>query len=393
MKRLLWFFLAALSFLNVDAQDEPSKWEINGYLKQMQTYLFFNDSYFDLRQFKTVDTFLLDNFIHNRVNFRYYASDKLTIRADVRTRLFYGDLVRQQTPNFDAQVDNVNNDYFDLSLILFESNSAVLHTMLDRLYLEYISGTWEIRLGRQRINWGINTVWNPNDIFNAFDFTDFDYEERPGSDALRIRKYLGFASSVELAVKAFDRIEEAVIAGMWKFNTGEYDYQILAGYVREDLALGAGWAGNIGNAGFKGELTYFFPLTDENEEAFAATFAVDYQFSNSLYLNVGYLYNGQGQPDANIVELFDFELSAKNLYPYRHAAFVSGQYPITPLWNSGLTVIYSPGQANSVFLNPTIAYSLKTNWDIDLTGQVSFFNNNGYTSPLQAFFLRTKWSF
>lgn len=392
MKRFFIIGVLMLLLKPSVAQDEPSKWAINGYLKQMQTYLLFNDSYFDLQQFKMVDTFLIDNLIHNRVNIRYYASDKLTLRADIRTRIFYGDLVRQ-APDYGALIDNANNDYLDLSLVLIDGSSLVLHTMLDRLYMEYVSGSWEIRLGRQRINWGINTVWNPNDVFNAFAFTDFDYEERPGSDALRIRRYLGFASSVEVAINAFDRIEEAVMAGMFKFNTGQYDYQILAGYVREDLALGGGWAGNLGNAGFKGELTYFFPLKEENDAAFAFTFAIDYQFTNSLYLNGGYLYNSQGQPGANIVQLFDFDLSAKNLYPYRHAIFTSVQFPFTPLFNGGLTAIYSPGPSNALFLNPNLIYSLKTNWDIDLTGQIAFYNDSGYTSPLQALFLRTKWSF
>ncbi len=392
MKRWILLFLVYLNTPLLFSQEEVSKWEINGYLKQMQTFLFFNNSYFDLQQFKLVDTFLLDNLIHNRVNIKYYASENLTFKADIRTRFFYGDLVRQ-TPRFGAQIDNANNDYLDLSLVLLDGSSAVLHSMLDRLYVEYVSGEWEIRLGRQRINWGINTVWNPNDVFNAFAFTDFDYEERPGSDALRVRKYFGFASSLEIAVKAFDRVEEAVIAGLWKFNTGKYDYQILAGYVREDLALGAGWAGNLGNAGFKGEFTYFAPLKEENNNAFALTFALDYQFQNSLYLNAGYLFNSQGQPDANIVQLFNFELSARNLYPYRHAAFMAVTYPVSPLLNAGLTTIYSPGPSNALFLNPVVAYSLKTNWDIDLTGQLSFFQNDGYTSPLQALFLRTKWSF
>jgi hypothetical protein len=292
MKRFFIIGILILLLQPLMGQDEPSKWAINGYLKQMQTYLLFNDSYFDLQQSKMVDTFLLDNLFHNRVNIRYYASDKLTLRADIRTRIFYGDLVRQ-APDYGALIDNVNNDYLDLSLVLIDGSSLVLHTMLDRLYMEYVSGSWEIRLGRQRINWGINTVWNPNDVFNAFAFT----------------------------------------------------------------------------------------------------FALDYQFTNSLYLNGGYLYNSQGQPGANIVQLFDFDLSAKNLYPYRHAIFTAVQFPFTPLFNGGLTGIYSPGPSNALFLNPNLVYSLKTNWDIDLTGQIAFYNEGGYTSPLQALFLRTKWSF
>ncbi|MEL7118564.1 MAG: hypothetical protein AAFO07_03965 [Bacteroidota bacterium] len=392
MKRLILISLLSILSSNIYTQEEPSKWEINGYLKQMQTFLFFNESFADPAQSKLVDTFLLDNLIHNRVNIRYYANEKLTLRADIRSRIFYGDLV-QTTPNFGQQIDNANNDYLDLSLILLNDNSWVIHSMLDRLYLEYMAGDWEIRLGRQRINWGINTIWNPNDIFNAFAFTDFDYEERPGSDALLVRKYFGFVSSLEIAVRAFDHWDEAVIAGLWKFNTGQYDYQLLIGYVRSDIALGAGWAGNIGNAGFKGEMTYFHPTKNERTEAFALTFAADYQFANALYLNLGYLYNSEGRPDANIVELFNFDLSARNLYPYRHSIVLTAQVPLSPLWNASLSTIYSPGATNASFFTPRIAYSLKDNWDIDLTGQVSFFNNDGYTSPLQAFFLRTKWSF
>jgi len=181
--------LIALAFLPIlsHAQDDPPKnWQLTGYLKDMQTLLFFNESYPAIQNgsFALVDTFLLDNLVHNRLNFRWYISDQFTFRAELRTRIFYGDLVKA-SPDFAGLVDNVNNDYFDLSLVLLDENAAVIHSMLDRLSLQWVKGDWEVTAGRQRINWGISSVWNPNDIFNAFSFTDFDYEERPGSDAVR----------------------------------------------------------------------------------------------------------------------------------------------------------------------------------------------------------------
>ena len=287
MRKGLIIGLLAFSIL-AQGQDEPKNWSLTGYVKNMQTLLFFNDAYPDLKQGALVDTFLQDNLIHNRLNFRWLVNDELKLRADLRTRVFYGDLVRA-TPNYGKAIDNVNNDYFDLSVVLLDENAWVVHSMIDRLYLEYFKGDWEVRLGRQRINWGISTVWNPNDIFNAFSFTDFDYEERPGSDALRVKYYTGFASSVELAVRMFDNFDEATIAGMWKFNKGSYDIQILGGYDRNYLAMGGGWAGNLGDAGLKGEFTYFLPLDKEQDDAFAATVGIDYSFENSLYLNGGYL--------------------------------------------------------------------------------------------------------
>ncbi|MCB9264396.1 MAG: hypothetical protein H6558_05145 [Lewinellaceae bacterium] len=376
------------------SQDKSKNWSLSGYVKNMQTLLFFNDAYPDLQQGMLVDTFLQDNLIHNRLNFHWLLNDELKLRADLRTRVFYGDLVRA-TPGYGKSIDNVNNDYFDLSLILLNENAWVVHTMIDRLYLEYFKGNWEVRLGRQRINWGISTVWNPNDIFNAFSFTDFDYEERPGSDALRVKYYTGFASSVELAVRMFDNFDEATIAGMWKFNTGSYDIQVLGGYDRQNLVIGGGWAGNLDDAGLKGELTYFLPLEKEKNDAFAATVGIDYSFSNSLYINTGYLFNSVGSTTAGVSNLFEFELSARNLYPYRHAVFAQVSYPFTPLLNGGAAFIYSPVEVHALFANPTLTLSVAENWDLDFVGQVVFDKEQGkgFVSPLQAFFLRLKFSY
>jgi len=158
--------------------------------------------------------------------------------------------------------------------------------------------------------------------------------------------------------------------------------------------LGAGWAGNIKNASFKGELTYFLPLVDENESGFAATFAVDYSFKKGLYLNSGFLYNSLGVTTGGLESLFTTQLSAKNLYPFKFSIFLQVSYPITPLLNIGLANIYSPSEAQALFINPTITYSIAQDWDLNIVGQLLF--NKGlekYESPLQGFFLRFKYSF
>ena len=60
---------------------------------------------------------------------------------------------------------------------------------------------WELTLGRQRINWGVNLAFNPNDLFNAYSLIDFDYQERPGSDAIRFQYFTNELSSFETAVQ------------------------------------------------------------------------------------------------------------------------------------------------------------------------------------------------
>ena len=381
---LLLIVLAGIGTAAGQSDEDVAHWQLRGYIKNMQAGLFFNQ--------EGNTTYLQDNLFHNRLQLDGYLSEHWHVRADLRTRLFYGDLVRQNS-NYGDQVDDVNNDYFDGSVVLFEGRSWVGHSMLDRLYVEYMTGDWEFSLGRQRINWGISNVWNPNDIFNAFAFTDFDYEERPGSDVLRVKRYTGFASSVEVVVRMADQLDETIMAGLWKINTGGYDIQFLGGYVQDIWAIGGGWAGSIKTAGFKGEMTLFVPNETGEEISFAATLGLDYAFENGWYTNLGYLYNSNGSTTDGVLNLFDFQLSAQNLYPYRHALFAQASRPITPLFSGSMALIYSPVRVHPLFINPSFTYSIATNWDLDLVGQLVFNRDNGFTSPLQSAFLRVKYSF
>mgnify|MGYP000220803271 CR=1 FL=1 len=400
MKRIIITFLILVQVFVINAQEEkPKNWTLNGYVKNMTTGIFYNTEFqvpgipisFQL------DTFFQENLIHNRLNFKWFINDNWSFKSDLRNRIIFGDLVRtQEAASFFTEISYAEsldeaNDYLNLS---FEkvSKGIAIQSMIDRLYFEYASEKWEVRLGRQRINWGINTFWNPNDIFNAFTFTDFDYAERPGSDALRIRYFMNYASSVEVAVKAFDDFDEAVMAGLWTFNKSNYDFQILVGLMQRDLVFGGGWAGNLKNAGFKGEFSYFHSLDDEIDNSFAATFGIDYMFGNSLYLNGGFLFNSNGESQSG-GEILAFELSAKNLYPYKWTTYIQTLYPFTQLINGGLAVLYSPSDVHALFINPTFTYSISENWDLDMVGQIVFDKNEGYKSPIQAIFLRTKFSF
>jgi len=384
MKRIHILIIFLIGNLNIQGQeDKPSPWSVSGYVKQLQS----------VYRFDGLDSYLLDNLMHNRINFRYEPSSKIRAVVEVRNRLFYGDFVKINA-NYAQQVETANNDFFDLSVNWADRDSWVLNSTIDRAYLEYTSGALEMRFGRQRINWGISTVWNPNDLFNAFSFTDFDYEERPGSDALRVKYYTGVASSIEFAANISETWNDRVIAAMYKWNVAQYDFQILTGFAKDEWVFGGGWAGNIKTAGIKGEFTYFTPNGQNEKSSFSFTTAADYSFANSLVLALGYLYNSNGNTRGSLTDLFSFALSAKNLYPYRHALFSSIAYPLTPLLNSSLSIIYSPVTSQPLFLNPSVSYSVAQSWDWDLVGQVAF-NKEGsrYTSPVTAIFLRLKLSF
>lgn len=390
--RLLLFIGLTNSLVLLRAQEEhSSEWYLSGYVKQLQNFNFFNASFPAPPSFQGTDTLLLDQFFHNRINLEWSTGEHWRVKAGLRTRLFYGDIVKSN-PFYAEQISAGSNDWLDLDWVWLDNGQMVGHSVVDRLYGEYTNEAWEVRLGRQRVNWGISTVWNPNDIFNAFAFTDFDYEERPGSDALRIRRYLGFTGSAELAIRVGDRLRESVMAGRWVFNQGSYDIQLIGGYTQNYWVLGGGWAGNLKNAGFKGEVSWF-QEAEGKESSLAITANIDYAFEKGLYINAGGLYNSQGQKEGGILQLFTFELSARNLYPYRWASFVSLSYPISPIVNAAFTTIYSPVASHAMFVNPTITVSISDSWSLDVVGQIVFDQTDNYSSPLQSLFLRTKWSY
>ena len=371
-------------------EPEP-KLSVGGYLKNLQTGLFLSGG-----PTGTEGVFVQDNLFHHRLNLSYQPSESWKVQLGVRSRLFFGDLVRTN-PQYASQVDASANDWLDLSGVWLEDSRGVGHSVIDRAYVEYSHERWEVRLGRQRVNWGISSIWNPNDIFNAFAFTDFDYEERPGSDVLRVRYFTGFAGSLELAVRGADQASQLSVASRWVFNKKGYDWQFIGGYARQDWVLGGGWAGNLGNAGFKGEWSYFYHLPNDGSarHSLAATLGIDYVLPNSLYLNAGLLYNSNGSTEAGILNLFNFRLSARNLYPYRWSVLMQTGYPITPLLQAGLALIYSPAATHPLFANPSLSVSIADNWGLDLVGQLVMEKNDtqGYGSPLQAVFLRLKYSY
>ncbi|RMH60202.1 MAG: hypothetical protein D6685_10450 [Bacteroidetes bacterium] len=391
-KRLRWAGLLVLLPLTAPAQTPGAgggkAWQASGYVKALQSAIFLEP----LPPRFPAATQLYDNLIHHRLNLDWYAGEHLSLQLGWRNRLFWGDQVRLFGASFIDQQDGDAAGLIDLSRGHASSSGVAVHTTLDRLYATWARGAWEVHLGRQRINWGISTLWNPNDLFNTFSFVDFDYEERPGSDALRILRYLGFAARAELAIRLADHLDESVIAALYAFNRAEYDVQLLAGRMQTDWVLGAGWAGALGQAGFKGEWTAFYdPGADRID--LAATATVDYMWPGSLYLNAGFLYTSTGTTDGAL-DLFGYRPSPKTLYPFTYSLLLTSSYTFTPLLNGSLTLIYSPGPSHTTFLNPTLTLSIADNWDLTLVGQLEALRRDDTgTLPVRAAFLRLRFSY
>ncbi|MBN2773238.1 MAG: hypothetical protein JXR31_03245 [Prolixibacteraceae bacterium] len=366
-----------------------SELEFNGYLKFLSMY------YHPDIEIPGIDAnHLSSGLIHNRLNLKWYASDKLTASLEIRNRLFLGQIVKK-FPGYENIV-NIDNGYLNLSKVVVSTDNWFLHSIIDRAWIDYTNGKWQVRAGRQRINWGVNLVWNPNDVFNSFSYFDFDYEERPGTDAVKVRYYTSETSSAEVVYQIGANTDSMALAGMYRFSKWNYDFQFIGGWVGPDYIAGGGWAGDIKGSGFRGELTYFLPREENSgsKEALVASVSGDYTFPNSLYLHAGVLYTSLGTTGKAGGRLFfDQNISAKMLSFARYSLFGQVSYPITPIFSGSFSGMLNPCDG-SVYLGPTLTWSLGDNLELMATGQI-FTGDKGteFGEMGQAVFGRLKWAF
>jgi hypothetical protein len=319
--------------------------------------------------------------LHNRLNLRWDLAAGFSLHGGLRTRLFAGDLVRT-APHY---VKELRRDpgLLNLSATLVDQDNLLLVTNADRLFAEWDRNDWLIRAGRQRVNWGINMITNPNDIFNIYSIYAIDYPERPGSDALRIQRFTGFGSRVELVISPGHQWRETVAAALYGFNFKGYDVQIISGYYRDRIAVGGGWAGNLNGAGFKGEVMLFHDLAkqkDNDRHNINTIIAVslDYMFENGLFVVTELLYNEDGDNKGGELprQSFPSGLAADNPSLTRYQGALQLSFLIHPLVNSSLTGVYF-FQEKALFVSPALTWSVRQN--IDLTVSAQLFNGGSNT--------------
>jgi hypothetical protein len=384
MKRLPPIFFALLIVMFTNAQDSsalPKKLTINGYVKDLETFSVDKD-------FKNLVT---GNLVHNRLNVKWKPTDKITGAAEFRNRLYWGQEVRQN-PDFASQLRN-ENEKANLQWAWIKNKSMVLHTNVERLYFDYQDTELNVRIGRQRINWGLTSTWNPNDIFNVYNFLDFDYEERPGVDGGKFQYNFSSSFKAELAYAHTGKKDGDVAALKYSFNKWNYDMQFITGWYNAHPTLGAGWAGYIKDAGFKGEAQYFFGSKDSTDH-FNMSIEGDYMFKKGWYVNLGFLFTNHGLDKAvNNWDTINLKLSPENLMPTKWNMILTTAKEINPLLSANISVLYAPG-TNLLIFFPSIQYNLATNLDVNLVWQ-SFFADvkRRFEAVNHRCFLRMKWSF
>lgn len=331
-----------------------------------------------------------DHLVHNRINYAWDITKSLSLHIEVRNRLFIGESVKNN-PGFGNLIDQ-NLDYFKVGGIVVEEQSFILHSVIDRANLSFTKGKWQVILGKQRINWSQSYVWNPNDIFNAYSFFDFDYEERRGTDAIFLSYETSPLSSVQLASSIHEDWDSTILSSYYRFNKWNYDFQVLGGKYETDLCFGVGWSGQLKTIGFSGELSYFDPYTTAADGTFIGDVSFDYRLPNTLNFRLEAIYNSN--PSTSFPGVFFLQpVTAKSLTFNHSSAFASIGYDFTPLLKFNLNGIWNIDD-ESFFINPNLNISLNKNSELLIAVQTFGGSTGSLYSGLGTYlYTRLKFNF
>ena len=364
------------------ARETPVRVSVGGYASWLHTALFQKPS----------DAWINSTMLHNRLNFKAYPGSRTTIGIEVRNRFVTGDMVSLD-PGY-APGLSADPGWADLSWNISDGNSYVLNTMIDRAYIDFTAGRFQIIAGRQRINWSQSLVWNPNDIFNTYSFFDFDYIERPGSDAVRAVLTTGPSSAVEAAVK-LDREGKLSAAALWRFSLFNTDLQFLAGETdQEFFTAGTGWSGAIGPWSVRGEATWFRSLPDapHDKSTIIATAGVDRVFSDRISALAQVMYSNNPLILNEFSLLYDGTLKADQLAFSEFSAVAQMSYTPMPLLSISMSAIWYP-DLNGWYAGPSVEFSMAENVGFSLVWQHFDSEIGGEKTRINVGFIRIKYSF
>ncbi len=321
-----------------------------------------------------------------RLNITSQFSENISLAVQYDIEAYLGSLLKTST--FTVFKNYRPPTKFDLISPLLDSDDLYFRHKLYRFYLNCNLPWGDLKIGRQKIPWGVAMVWNATDPFNPIDFTNIEREERTGVDALSLDLPLGALAGLNLVYSEGKTSQS--YGGRLRSNIGGIDYSLLGAKLGDETLAGFDMAGQLAGAGIRGEIAYINAKAEEDYLCLVLSF--DYTFQNSLYFLIESFYNGRGKTsisDYQWSRLYSGEI-AKLAQRY---GFFGVTYDINPLLKEGVYLIYNIDDQSN-FINPFLDHAMTENASLSVgafimsgaAGSEYGAFNNTYYARLRLFF-------
>lgn len=248
-------------------------------------------------------------------------------------------------PFLDLAPGDVRYRALDLRLDWHREDDHAAALFLDRVNVAVAFPWADVTVGRQAITLGKTFLWNPLDVFLAFDPRVFDQDYKPGVDAVRVQIPLGAFAGIDLIGAAGRTVtlattlfgEENDVDASWTgsallargfWTVAGWDLAVQGGKVFAGEHAGAGVSGELFGIEVRGEAALHLgdgspplipalsiadvrrlargPLLVPRgiaedpqlvEDSVTAVVGIGRRFENTLVLEAEYFHNGAGDVD------------------------------------------------------------------------------------------------
>ena len=347
---------------NLSAQTE---YEITGYFINMPLYQKPSKEFTEIFGY---DNNILTNISRLRIRPTLYFTNDIWLNTEYEIN----SLLFNSAGLFNLlEITNSRRQLIDLSWNLSSGNQLIINHFIDRLYLKYNFEFGDITIGRQRIAWGTGRVWNPTDLFNPINPANFAKTEKDGVDAISFKWNSGNFTDINFVFNPSKKISNSNYGFRFRTNYNEYDFSIVSGNFDDSYIIGCDFAGNLYDAGIRGEGIYSFE--DNNSDGYLKyILGLDYQFTPQFYSAIEYHYNGKGKEGIFNYELNEL-LNGKILNLGKHYFYLGSSYLLSPLFTLTFSNIFNINDSSGyVILSGN--YSLSDNIDASIGLQKTYGN-------------------
>lgn len=250
-----------------------------------------------------------------------------------------------------------------------EKHFSVTHT-IDRLYFRQSFSAGSIEIGRQRISWGTGRIWNPTDLFNPVNPALYYKLEKDGADVVSAKFAFGNFTDLNIVVNPMEKIGDSNYGFRFRTNYNTYDISVMGGMFDKRIVAGMDFAGNLFDAGFRGEGIISADKNDFKSNYVKFILGIDNQFTPELYGMLEYHYNGQGTKSRMNYDLTKL-VKGEILNLSKNYLYSTISYLVTPLLTASLSDNHNFDDGSG-FIGISANYSLSDNTYVNAGAQITY---------------------
>ena len=255
-----------------------------------------------------------------RLNNDTYFSPSFYFTGSYEAVLSVGDTIRAQNelmallpgtlPDNTILIQSPVSDdrrFVDMTYTIAEGDDYVLYNRFDRLSLTFEKNWGLIRVGRQAVTWGNGFLFNPMDLVNPFAPTQIDRDYKIGDDMIFAQFPIKQTGDLQFLYAPRKNPytgnvewDWSSLAGKIHFATGTTEFDVMSAIQYDDLVVGVGSRGYLGNAAWRLDATYTFLSEQESDQSGYLSLVANMDYSwvwggKNFYGFIEFYFDGLGE--------------------------------------------------------------------------------------------------